>query len=243
MVKLIRRISHISLSASFHDWLLVSCTFSLLLLAIRIILTGSIAFSFLAWNLFLAIIPYLISWYVINQPTLIKNRKKLVVAFIIWLLFIPNTFYILTDLFHLDHFDYAPQWFELALLLSFAWNGLLCGIISIRRFELIILTTSLRKFSVPVVYGVMLLNAFGIYIGRFLRYNSWDVLSNPLSLFTETILIVLKPWQHTNAWGMTLAFSVLMTIMYYTLRKMNEQNKIQGRASGFRHQASRTSPN
>jgi uncharacterized membrane protein len=99
-----------------------------------------------------------------------------------WLLFIPNSFYIITDLVHFTHIRTAPKWFDLLLIFSFAWNGILCGIISLRRVESLMILLRGKQFSVFLVFVVMWLCSFGIYIGRFLRYNSWDIITNPFSL-------------------------------------------------------------
>src|ERR1700730_11733100 len=124
-----------SLSYSFHEWLIASSCFSLILLFVRIALTSSLTYGFLAWNLFLAFVPYSISWWMVNIRGKGK-RLKLIAPFIVWFLFVPNCFYIITDLFHLDQFESAPKWFDLVLILSFAWNGILCGIVSLRRVEI-----------------------------------------------------------------------------------------------------------
>ena len=86
---------------SVHQWLLLSCLFSLSLLATRIIGTGRLSYGFLAWNLFLAFVPYFISTLLTRRHELLKNRLKSIPLISIWILFMPNSFYILTDLFHL----------------------------------------------------------------------------------------------------------------------------------------------
>jgi uncharacterized membrane protein len=206
---------------TLHQWLIASCSFSFVLLCARIIATHSFMFAFLLWNLFLAFIPYAISnWLHSNRFP--GNRWKLATVLAVWLLFIPNSFYILTDLFHLDDKTSAPKWFDLLLLLSFAWNGLLLGVDSLRKMEGIVQRISGKNVSVIVVFAVMWLNAFGIYIGRFLRYNSWDVIAQPFSLFSEMIEILFHPIRNKMEWGMISCYAIFMTLLYITLKKMAE---------------------
>lgn len=207
---------------TLHQWLVVSCAFSVLLLLVRIMATGYFAFLFLPWNLFLAFIPYAISHWLYNNPGIRENKFKLAVMVSLWLLFIPNTFYILTDLFHLDHFEGPPKWFDLLLLLSFAWNGLLFGIISLRRMEMILEELSGKGFSLFIVFAVMMLNSFGIYIGRFLRFNSWDVIAQPFSLFGEILEIIFHPFANKMEWGMIVCYAIFMTLLYVTIKKLAE---------------------
>jgi len=211
-----------SLLLSMHQWFIASCSFSFLLLCVRVIATGSVTYVFLLWNLFLAFIPYLISHWLYNNTRVIEHRLKLVIAVLIWLLFIPNSFYILTDLFHLEHIGSAPKWFDLLLLISFAWNGLLFGIVSLRKMEIVLQTVSGKGFSLFIVFTVMWLNSLGIYIGRFLRYNSWDVITQPFSLLSEMLEIVLHPFDNRMEWGMIFCYAVFMTLLYITVKKMAE---------------------
>ena len=85
-----------------------------------------------------------------------------------------------------------PLWFDLALIFSFAWNGIVLGIVSIRSIEMILERITGRGFSFFIVFFVMWLNAFGIYIGRYLRFNSWDIVAQPFSLFKEMFEILEK---------------------------------------------------
>jgi len=206
---------------TLHQWMIASCSFSMVLLCARVIATDSIRYIFLLWNLFLAFIPYGISDWLQNNPT-VGNRFRRFAVIGAWLLFIPNSFYILTDLFHLDEISSAPKWFDLLLLLSFAWNGLLFGIASLRKMELIVYRLNGRRFSLLIVFTVMWLNAFGIYIGRFLRFNSWDIIAQPFSLFGEMIEIFFHPVRNKMEWGMISCYAIFMTLLYITINKMAE---------------------
>ena len=212
----------LSTSATIHEWLLVSSCFSCLLLAGRMIATYSLGYIFLPWNLFLAFVPYWISWWMMRNISIIQNKIKLLLALAAWLLFIPNSFYIITDLFHFTNIKSAPKWFDLLLIFSFAWNGILCGIISLRRVEIILSPLKGKEFSFFIIFVVMWLNAFGIYIGRYLRYNSWDVISDPFSLASEIATMVFHPFDNLWEWGMISCYSIFMTLLYVTLKKLSE---------------------
>lgn len=201
---------------------MLSALFSLFLLAGRIAVTGSLTYLFLPWNLFLAWIPYRITSWMSADLSGLEHPWKFRGLLLAWLLFIPNSFYIITDLFHLTHIDSAPKWFDLLLLFSFAWNGLLLGLLSLRRMELILELKTARAVSILLVSFVMWLSAFGIYIGRYLRFNSWDVLTNPLSLFESLADRILNPLQYASAWGMTAMYGLFMTLLYYSIRKLSE---------------------
>jgi uncharacterized membrane protein len=151
-----------------------------------------------------------------------ESRSKLILILSAWLLFIPNSFYILTDLFHLHNLNAGHQWFDLTMILSFAWNGILFGILSIRRMEMLLKETKGKWIAGLIICVVMWLNAFGIYIGRFLRFNSWDVLTNPFSLFGEIFDIVVNPYDYRYVWAMVFCFGFFMIILYYTIKKLNE---------------------
>jgi uncharacterized membrane protein len=184
------------------------------------VITGSIMYLFLLWNLFLAFVPYAISEWMDKWPP--PGRFRLIGIISTWLLFMPNTFYILTDLFHLDEKTTVPKWFDLLLLLSFAWNGLLFGIASLRKMERIIQRVSGKGFPLLVVFSVMWLNAFGIYIGRYLRFNSWDIIAKPFALMTDMVEILCHPLRYKMEWGMIAGYAVFMTLLYTTIKKLAE---------------------
>jgi uncharacterized membrane protein len=201
--------------------LILSCFFSIFLMGFRIFYTGEPLFIFLVWNLFLALIPYFISRKVIKK---VNNNNKFFfwASTIAWLLFLPNSFYILTDLFHLDMNETVPLWFDLALLLSFAWSGLLAGTLSIRHMERYFEVNYGPKSDLFFLYPVMFLNALGIYIGRYLRFNSWDVLTDPFQLVREIVYLFIHPLRNRFDWSMILCYSVLMTIIYLSIKKLGK---------------------
>lgn len=207
---------------SIQHWLLISSAFSMLLLLARVFTSGRFSYAFLAWNLFLAYIPFLISNWLSRHTEVLKSRIKLILLIFTWLLFMPNSFYILTDLFHLENMGNGHPWFDLTLILSFAWNGILFGILSIRKMEMLLKKTKGKFISAFVICTVMWLNAFGIYIGRFLRFNSWDIIVNPFSLLAEISDIVFNPYDYRYVWAMSFCFAFFMVIIYYTIKKLSE---------------------
>jgi uncharacterized membrane protein len=203
--------------------LILSTLFGIALSLFRIAYTGKIMFLGLSWNLFLAFIPYCISSFLINRVDWMESKWRLSFTVIVWLLFIPNSFYIITDLFHLEQRHYIPLWFDLVLIFSFAWNGLLLGILSVLQMEKVY-QAKWQGNELLFIYPVMLLNALGIYIGRYLRYNSWDVISNPLGLSEDIIYLLIHPIRNRFDWSMIFCFSVFMTLLYLSLKKLNRDN-------------------
>ena len=202
--------------------LFLSCSFSILLWAIRFIATGSLMHGFLIWNLFLAYVPYRITNYLDKAVSKIKDRVTFWLIFFSWLLFIPNSFYIITDLFHLDEGRSAPQWYDLALIFSFAWNGIILGILSLHKMERVIEEKFNRKIKLLFIYGIMWLNALGIYIGRYLRFNSWDIITNPFGLTADIVYLCVHPFRNFMEWAMIFCFSVLMTFIYLMIIRLNK---------------------
>ena len=173
------------------------------------------------WNLFLAYAPYYISTMVTRRAVM-GNRLVTIIGLILWLLFIPNAFYILTDLYHLadgHRNSRVPEWFDLVLILSFAWNGLLLGVLSTRQVERLLAPDASLTGRLVFLYPVMWLNALGVYIGRYLRYNSWDIVTNPVDLLGDITRMIAHPLRYHDAWGMIFCYSILLTIMYSLLNK------------------------
>jgi uncharacterized membrane protein len=202
--------------------LFLSVCFSTAMLIVRMMATKSIYYIFLEWNLFLAFVPYVLSSMLCRVKWLRANNILLGPLAFIWLLFIPNAFYILTDLFHLGETGAAPLWFDLLLILSFAWNGMMMGILSVRQMEKIFHEKFRTGNELIFLYPVMWLNALGVYIGRYLRFNSWDIITSPFRLVLDICDLLMHPFAHKNAFAMVITYSVFMTLIYLTIKKVSK---------------------
>jgi uncharacterized membrane protein len=153
---------------------------SVVLNILRIVIWDKISFIYILWNIFLAIIPFIISSILLNTNNKrILNKTIFFIVGIIWLLFIPNAPYIITDLIHIGEVRAVPVLYDSFLLFSSAWVGLLLGMYSINHIEKILDTKYTKKISILIMALIVLFISFGMYLGRFLRFNSWDVFISP----------------------------------------------------------------
>ncbi|MEK7585724.1 MAG: DUF1361 domain-containing protein [Patescibacteria group bacterium] len=187
----------------------------LLLLAVilnlaRVAIFDSLYFIYLLWNIFLAILPFIASSLLLNY----FNNKRLTkitftIGFVAWLLLLPNAPYIVTDMIHLGRGRSAILLYDTFLLFSSAWAGLLLGIYSISHIEKIIKSKYSSKVTSILVGFIILLTSFGVYLGRFLRFNSWDVISDTSFLFKNLWSVVSNPNEYIDAYlftGLTFLF-------------------------------------
>jgi uncharacterized membrane protein len=196
--------------------LIYSVGFSFLLYAFRVWYTGSFLFLFIPWNLFLAWLPLMFSSMIKDAQLSWKNC----LLFGLWLFFFPNSPYLITDLFHLQERAGVPLYYDLVLLFMAAWNGLLMGLYSLRNIEQLLL----KRFSAtkvrPMILSFFVLCGFGIYLGRYDRYNSWHLVTQPFDLLQGILSKIISPASHPRAWAVTILFAVVLLLIYETLKKM-----------------------
>jgi uncharacterized membrane protein len=187
------------------------------LVLVRVQYTSKATFIFLLWNIFLAIVPYVISSILVHRFGKKLNIPLFILGFLAWLCFFPNAPYILTDLFHLKPRSGVPFWYDLALILSFAWNGLMLGYASLLDIQMLIT----RHFNAWLAWTVSLcsltLGGFGIYLGRYLRWNTWDVVMSPQDLIADITDRVINPFAHPQTFGVTIIFSMFLIFGYLLL--------------------------
>lgn len=196
--------------------LAIASAFSIVLLSSRIFYTGKLTYFFLFWNLFLAWVPFFLSLKLL--PTNLKPGIgiKTIMLFLLWLIFFPNAPYIITDLIHLKPRHGTPFWFDIIMITSFVWNGLLLGFASLINVQQIISNKWGTKTGWQVVIASLILSSYGIYLGRFLRWNTWDVLFNPLHLLNDILSGFINPFYHMRMWGVTMVFSLFLICGYVT---------------------------
>lgn len=200
--------------------LLLSIVFCMILLIVRFVYTGdTVTYRCYAWNTFLATIPYLISTWFIKQRE--GNRFVLPLLFV-WILFLPNAPYLVTDLFHFEQRTDAPLWYDLLLVTSGAWNGVLLGMASLMNIERF-LSRYLKPLVVKTfVFASLLLCGYGVFIGRFLRFNSWDVVTDPGGLAMASAHHILLPLNYPKLWVFTVLFAGFLMIIYFTLKELGK---------------------
>ncbi|WP_170110583.1 DUF1361 domain-containing protein [Flavilitoribacter nigricans] len=174
------------------------------------------SFLFLVWNLFLAWVPYGISLLI--RPEQPRWWRYILLG--AWLPFFPNAPYIITDLLHLQERLPVPLWYDMLTIFSFAWTGLIFGYLSLIRIQKHCFDQWGPVMSNLITAGVWLLAGLGIYIGRFLRWNSWDVLTSPRALVADLGSIFADPAVHWPAIGSGLLLSVLLFLGFATIREM-----------------------
>ncbi|HBO30355.1 MAG TPA: hypothetical protein DD462_11210 [Leeuwenhoekiella sp.] len=194
----------------------------LCLLVFRIKATHDFFGLFLIWNLFLAFVPLGIAWYLQHKKSHINSVLKYALL-VLWLLFLPNAPYVITDLIHLA---YSPlNWFiyDGITIAAFALFSLYFGfqsLIEVRKlFKPQIAEARLNIFT----SGVLILCGFGIYLGRVVRFNSWDLITNPLDVFSTIGHYLINPIENKSVWLFTLGFGIFLNFFFF-LFKMWQQN-------------------
>jgi uncharacterized membrane protein len=200
-----------------NHFLLLNSLFCIALLLLRVYVTGSLFYGFLIWNLFLAAIPYCISSAL--SKTVWLKKQTLVLLFIlgIWLLFLPNAPYIITDLMHLRHSLSSLPWLDPFMLFAFAMNGLILGLLSMHQVYQILIDKWNIKIAKRLLFIVVFLCGFGIYLGRFQRWNSWELFSDPIILLKDCLNSIFNPIYRTRTWGITLGFGFFLWILFLTV--------------------------
>ncbi len=175
------------------------------------------AYDFLPWNLFLAWIPVVAAVLVYDGQRRGARLRRLVPLAGVWLLFLPNAPYLLTDVMHLGSRNDAPLWFDIVLFTAFAWVGTLLGFLSIYLVQSVIRRAAGGAWSWAVVLASLVASSFGIYLGRALRWNSWDFFARPHELLADIWQRVADPLAYPRGVGMTLALTALLSVLYLAL--------------------------
>lgn len=175
---------------------------------------ATLDFRFLLWNLFLAWIPFLLALFVYDRYRRGASLARLAPALLVWLLFLPNAPYIVTDFIHLSEARTPPLWFDGVEVSAFAWTGVLLGFVSLYLVHAVVRHRFGGTTGWAGVFGVLALVSAGVFLGRVKRWNSWDVLTEPRTLLAQAHAHLADPASWAKAAAVTLVTTVALAIAY-----------------------------
>jgi uncharacterized membrane protein len=192
---------------------LLSCA----LVVVRHYYSGTTAYLFFFWNLFLAWVPLaaaLLFYGLAARQS--RHWSLLLAAAIIWLLFFPNAPYIVTDIVHLRAAPPVPYWYDIICVMAFAQTGLFLGYLSLYLMQEVVRAWTTRWVGWLFALAMLGLSAFGVYLGRFLRWNSWDALVNPFDTLVDAALVV-NPYNDIRPLAFSMTFFAFALVCYLIL--------------------------
>jgi uncharacterized membrane protein len=215
----------------------VLCT---ILIVVRAFQVDYVQYRFLLWNLFLAWLPLMVSIPAMLLTRIAKGINLaigLIICGVIWLLLYPNAPYLTTDFIHLifspsydGYGEYQKDrlllWYDLVLFFLFSWCGLLLGYVSMRHFHSIVSHYINAWVGWMFVIGVSFLGGFGVYLGRVIGLNSWDVLFSPFRLVVSVLEGINA---HTVIF--TVLFGMLILIVYLSLYLLGKNRSVSSDAN------------
>ncbi|HEX9028532.1 MAG TPA: DUF1361 domain-containing protein [Anaerolineales bacterium] len=225
MWSLLRNLHRFFVNQLFYP-LVLSSLLAMAIFTGRVLLSHSLEFDNLPWNLFLAWVPYLFSLLAVTLQRLFPRQWLLLVIPVgLWLIFYPNAAYIVTDFLHLEQRPGIPLWYDILLLAAFSWTGMFLAIASLGAVQGLV-KEYLGSFAGWLFAAIALgLSGLGIYLGRFGRWNSWDLLFQPKNILKDIALALINPFENRTFFGFTIlitAFLVVCYLMFISVRQSKE---------------------
>jgi uncharacterized membrane protein len=217
----LRNLHRFLASQSFYPLALASAL-ALAFFAWRVLYSQSLNYGNLVWNLALAWVPYGCSLFaaaLIRRQT--RRRWLIGLTCLAWLGFFPNAPYIVTDFYHLGWRPPVPMWYDIGLIAIFAFTGCFLGIASLKTLQDLVR----RRLGGPVSWLFVLIvlgfSGLGIYLGRFGRYNSWDLLLHPRAVLTSIAEPLINPLDNLGFVGFTFMFTAILIVFYWMFTSVN----------------------
>jgi uncharacterized membrane protein len=197
--------------------LLALSAFALILSVFRITYTDTDRYWFLIWNLVLAWLPLILAWLLYKRTPrgLIWSWRNFGL-FVLWLVFLPNAFYLVSDFIHIHVTGEINLMYDVILFSTYAWCGFILGYYSLYLVH----KRALQRFGQKAHWLIiisLLLSGFAIYLGRYLRWNSWDIIFNPIGLIFDVTDRLINPTEHILTFGATLLFFGFLSMIYFVV--------------------------
>jgi uncharacterized membrane protein len=184
------------------------------LAVLRAIYFGRIAYGFFFWNLVLAWVPLVtaLAFYTFAAQGSRRWVAMLCIG-VVWFLFFPNAPYIVTDIVHLHPREPVPYWYDIIAIMAFAQTGLFLGYLSLYLMQEVVRAWLGRWTGWAFALAMLGLSSFGIYLGRFLRWNSWDALIEPFDTLRNAVHEA-NPWHNTRPLAFSATFFAFSLVCY-----------------------------
>jgi uncharacterized membrane protein len=212
----------------------IACAVCIGLVLARVAYSDSRRHIGLVWNLFLAWIPFMLAYFAhaVSWRRATLYLVMPLVAFL-WLIFFPNAPYMLTDLQDLARrATDAPLWYDVIIVGWSSWTGMLLGVISLYLMQDIIARTFSRSAGWIFVFVISSLSSFAIYLGRFVRLNSWDILQDPAETAQEVLGIIVDPSMRLAAFMLLYTFFFLFIfLLLYSFSHMLRERDVPSATS------------
>lgn len=183
---------------------------------------------YLLWNLLLAWVPFVLGFVLVQLSNRYGLRRlRTIFVGLLWLAFLPNTFYILTDFIHLQEFTRVNVMLDIVMFTLFAATGLILGFASVYMVhQELSRQARLKRFLRFIIPAIFLLCAFALYLGREMRWNSWDIITDTFGIVFNISDLLIHPNAHPEAFQTTALFFVFLTVSYaIVLRAIGRQRK------------------
>ncbi|MBN2147505.1 MAG: DUF1361 domain-containing protein [Anaerolineales bacterium] len=201
--------------------LVLASFLSVIFLFGRFIYAESLNYRNLVWNLFLAWVPYGFSLIATLLHRLFPKAWLVLLPFgAAWLAFFPNAPYIVTDFYHLTDRPPVPLWYDIMLIAIYAFTGCFLAIASLRSMHILVEHYLGRLIGWLFVAASLALSGLGVYLGRFGRWNSWDILLQPKDVLKDIAVQVLNPLDNLRFIGFTLMFTAILFVFYLMFLSM-----------------------
>lgn len=188
---------------------------TLVLLSFRVLLSGTVRYWFIPGNLALAWICPLAAW-LLSRNLIAQSWsgwQNILLTFL-WLIFLPNAWYVLTDFVHIYPNGEVSQIFDIVLMSLVALTGFSLGIASMMIVHRDLLKRLSEMKSYVFLELAMLVSSFAVYLGRDLRWNSWDVIKNPAGVIVNVSDRIIDPFGSPRALNVTMLFFILVSVVY-----------------------------
>lgn len=183
-------------------------------------------YLFLLWNLFLAWVPYLMALKVERMQRLGAGKIRTLFCLGMWLAFLPNAPYIITDFVHFRNSPPVPFWYDLTLFFATACLGLTLGLLSIYEIHLVLKRWLSRWIASILILVSIGLTGFGVWLGRFQRWNSWDIVTRPEALLRDIADTFTTRHELIHAMGISALLSGVLLVGYGLLAVMLDGKKV-----------------